>query len=245
MRHRVADAHGGHRRDLRERARDDDRAPFVHVRHRGRVVRVVDVVVIRLVDQHRHAGGQAVEQLLDFLLGDDHAGRVVRVAEVDEPDLAGALLRHVDDLVHVLAEVGRQRQLDRLGLDGRRVLVDRVVGRLDAEHLLAAEEERGADDLEHLAGAGGEHHVLRLDAVELRNRLLQAGARIAVAAGVLPGAFHRLHHRVGNAPVVLVAGELRHRVVLLRGLRTTHAPAPGPAVPGQRRAPARTDRGRC
>ena len=64
-----------------------DRAAFVHVRHRRRVVRIVDVVVIRLVDQHRHAGRQAVEQLLDLLLGDDRAGRVVRVADVDEAEL--------------------------------------------------------------------------------------------------------------------------------------------------------------
>jgi hypothetical protein len=35
-----------------------------------------------------------------------------------------------------------------VGLDAGRVLIHRAVGRLDAEHLLAAEQERRADDVE-------------------------------------------------------------------------------------------------
>ena len=99
------------------------------------------------------------------------AGGVVRVADVDEPELARVLLRRVDDHADVLAIVAGQRQLDRLRLDVRGVLIDRAVRGLDAEHLLAAEKEGRADDLQHLARARREHDVLRLDAVVLRDRL--------------------------------------------------------------------------
>ena len=81
------------------------------------------------------------------------------------------LLGRVDDHADVLAVVLGQRQLDRFGLDAGGVLIDGAVGRLDAEHLLAVLQERGADDVEHFAGAGGHHDVLGLDAVELGDRL--------------------------------------------------------------------------
>ena len=87
------------------------------------------------------------------------------------------LLRRVDDHADVLTIVLRQRQLDRFGLDGRGVLVDGAVRRLDAEDLLAALQERRADDVEHFAGAGGDHDVLGLDAVELGDRLADARVR--------------------------------------------------------------------
>ena len=220
-RDRVAEPHPGERRDLRERPRDDHRAPFEHVRHRRRVVRIVDEVVIRLVDQHRHVLRDAVEQLLHFLLRHDDAGRVVRVAQIDQPDLARVIVRGLDHRRDVLAIVLAERQLDRGRLDARRVLVDRAVGRLDAEHLLAVLQERGADDVERFAGAGRQQDALILDAVMLRDFLEDVAVRVAVAVGVLPGVVHRLHHRLGRAVVVLVARQLRERVVVVHR-------APGP-----------------
>ena len=89
----VAQAHGGQRRDLGERPADDDGPSLEHVLHRRLVVRAVDEVVVGLVDEHRHVLRDAVEQLLDLRLRDDHPGRVVRVDDVDEPDFRGALVR--------------------------------------------------------------------------------------------------------------------------------------------------------
>ena len=83
----VAEPHAGQRRDLRERARDDHRPAFDDVRHRRRVVRIVNEVVIGLVDQDRHVVWQAVQERRIFALRDDDAGRVVGIAEIDEADL--------------------------------------------------------------------------------------------------------------------------------------------------------------
>ncbi len=217
----VAAPHRGQRRDLREGARDDDRTALEDVRHRRRVARIVDEVVIRLVDQHRHALRDAVEQLLHFVLGHDHAGRVVRVAEVHEPELLGVLVGGLDQHAHVLTVVLRQRQLDRGRLDAGRVLIHRAVRRLDAEHLLRGRPERGPDDVQDFARASREEDVLGLDAVMLGELLDDVAVRIAVPVGVLPGVVHRLHHVLRRTPAVLVAREVRHRVVVIRA--ATHA----------------------
>ena len=54
-----------------------------------------------------------------------------------------------------------------------------------------------------------------------RDCLEDVAVGIAVPVGVLPGVVHRLHHRLGRAVVVLVARELRERVVVVER-------APGP-----------------
>jgi len=93
------------------------------------------------------------------------------------------------------------------------VVVDRAEGRLDPEHFLAAGQERRADDIQHLARAGGEQDVLLFDAVMSGDLLHDAAVRIAVAVRILEGGLHRLQHRLGGTVVVLVGGQFDEGVV--------------------------------
>ena len=191
-----------------------DRPAFDHIGHRGAVGRVVHEVVVGLVDQDRHRLRDALDHLLDVGGADDHAGRIIRVAQVEQPHRRGVLVGLADHRVEVLLVILQQRHLDALGLDVGGVLVDRGIGRIGADHLLAAEQERLADDLEDLAGTRGQQDVLGLDAVVRGDLLDDVAIRVAVAVGVLPGVVHRLHHVLGRAEVVLVAGQLGKGVVL-------------------------------
>jgi len=223
-RDRVADAHGGQRRDLREGAGHDDRAAFLHVGNRGAIGRIVHEVVVGLVDQHRHVLRDVVEQVLDFLGGDDRAGRVVRVAHVDEADVARVAIRRLDHLADVLPVVLGQRDLNGVGLHVGRLLEDAGVRRADAQHLLPGPEIGRGHHVQALARPGGQQDVLAPDAVVIGNDLHDVAVRVAVAVGVLPGVVHGLHDRRWRAIVVLVAGQLDEGVVLglaareLRGL---------------------------
>ena len=104
-------------------------------------------MVICLVDQDGHVFGQSVEQLLHVLLRHDHARRVVRVAEIHEPDVAVVGLRGVDDRRNILAMILRQLEQDGVALDARDVLIHLTVGRLDADDFLAT------------LGEGRSHHI--------------------------------------------------------------------------------------
>ncbi len=150
----------------------------------------------------------------DFLRRHHHAGRVVRVAQIEEADLRGVLVGRIDHPRDVLAVILEQRQLDRVRLDVGGVLIHRAVGRVGADYLLAAHQERRADHLQHFARSRGEQDVLRLHAMMLGDRFDDVAIGIAVPVGVLPRAVHRLHHLLRRAPVVLVAGELDHAVVI-------------------------------
>ncbi len=184
-------------------------------------------MVIRLVDEDRHRLRDAVEQRLHLILRDDQAGRVVRVAQIHEPDLALMIVGGLDHRRDVLRVVLVERQLDRRRLDARGVLIDRAVRRLDTEHFLAAQQIRGADDVEDFTGAGAEQDVLGLDAVVLRDLGDQVAIRIPVAVRVLPGVVHRLHDRFRRPPAVLVAGEMRDRIVVVVAAHPRHGVAGG------------------
>jgi hypothetical protein len=157
--------------------------------------------------------GMPLDDLLHFLRRHDRAGRVVRVAEVEEADVARVAVRGGDHAGDVLAVILEQRHLDRIRLDAGGVREDRAVGRVGAEDELAALQVGGADDVEHFTRAGGEQDVLALHAVVFGDRLDDVAVGVAVAVGVLEGVLHRLHHRRGRTPVVFVAGDLHVGVV--------------------------------
>ena len=200
--------------------------------------------MVGLVDQDRHVLRDALDDRLDLLLRHDHPRGVVRVAEIEEADLAGVLVGQLDHLRDVLRVVGLEADLDRVGLDRRGVLVDRSVGRIATEDLLATQQEGGAGDVQNLARAGAEQDVLGLHAVMGGDRLHDVAVRIAIPVGVLPGVGHRLHHRVGDAEVVLIARELRHSVVLFgrhRPARTLCGHGRGAALSPQLRTGPRAE----
>ena len=82
---RVAEAQAREPEDLRERPHDDDRRPASTSREPVEAHARVDVLDVGLVDDDRAALGDAGEQPLPLVARDEGAGRVVRVAEPDQP----------------------------------------------------------------------------------------------------------------------------------------------------------------
>ncbi len=161
-------------------------------------------MVIRLVDQHRHILGYAVEQPPDVGAVDDDAGGIVGRAQVHEPDAAMMVASGAHHRIDVLRVVAAERQDDRLGADARGVFIDVREGRFDADDFSPALKKRPACDLEDLAGPGPEDHVLRLDPVVRGDfgRDVTVGIVVAVAESV--GGGHRRHHRLGRPVRILV-----------------------------------------
>ena len=48
--------------------------------------------MVGLVNEDGYPLGQAIQELLDLLLRNDEAGRVVRIAEIDEADVLAVFL---------------------------------------------------------------------------------------------------------------------------------------------------------
>ena len=182
--------------------------------------------MVRLVDQHRHVLGDAVQQLPDLVLRDDAARRVIGVAQVHEPHLPVVLLRRPDHGRDVLAVIGEQRNTDRVArLQVRRILVEDLVRRDGPDDLPAVLQERAAADIEDLPRSGRDQHVVRRDVVVLRDGLHHVAVGIAVAIRVLERPGHRLDHGFRRTVGVLVVGQLGERIVLVRR----------PLLPGRRR----------
>ena len=184
------------------------------MRDRGAVGRIVDEVVVCLIDQHRHVLRDVIEQVLDFLGRDHCAGRVVRIAHVDEANFARVAVGRLDHRADVLPVILGQRDLNRIGLHVAGLLEHAGVGGADAQHLLARPEVGGGDHVETFTGAGGQQHVLALDAVVIGNDLDDVAVRVAVTVRVLERVLHGLHHRRRRSVVVLVARQLDEGVVL-------------------------------
>ena len=81
----VADAQPGEPVDLREGAKDEDARPQVEVLLDAvRVVRLLDVLEVRLVEDGQDVVRDALEEAVRPRRADHRPGRVVGVAEVDE-----------------------------------------------------------------------------------------------------------------------------------------------------------------
>ena len=186
---------------------------LLDVRNRRRVGRIQHEVVVRLVDEDRDVFGDVVEQVPDVVVGDDHAGRVVRVADVDQADIAVVALRDPDEIVDVLRVVGQQRPLDHVRVDPRCRAVDGGEGGFDADDLLLVPQEGDPRDPQRLARPRVHDDVAGPHAVVLGDLLVDVAVGVAVPVRVLPGRVHRLEHLLGRAVGVLVGCELGEVVV--------------------------------
>ena len=131
-----------------------------------------------------------LEHVVEHLCVVERAGGVVRV---DDDHRAGARGDLAAQIVHVRVPVGG---LVAAVIHGRRaaqadgVAPERVIRRRD-EHLVARIEQRHQGEIDHLAHAVADEHVLRID-------VLDALAQSIVHNG-LPGGGHALKVAVGNA----------------------------------------------
>jgi hypothetical protein len=141
---------------------------------------MLDVVVIRLVDEPGHILGDAVEQLPYLLPRDHDTGEVVRRAEIDEANIAMIGAGGADQRGDVLAAVAAERRDDRLRVDARRVLVHVRERRLHPDALSAAGQERPPRDLQDLARARLNEQVLGFHPVVIGDGLDDVAVAVAV-----------------------------------------------------------------
>ncbi len=149
------DAQSGQAVRLGEGPQDTDIGPVTveldTVRHLG----VADELAVGLVEHHQHVSRHPVEEALQLRPPHDRAGRVVGVADEDQPGPVGDRVGHRVEIVHV---TGGQWHLDRPGAADLRD--DRVglEGPPGVDHLVAGPRS-GLDQLlgdTDRPGAGGQ-----------------------------------------------------------------------------------------
>jgi hypothetical protein len=169
------------------------------------------VFVVRLVEHDKHALGHTLEEGLDRLVAREGAGRIVGIRDPGDIGLVVDCLRHRLQVVAIVL----RRHDDRARaarLRGERIHREAVL----REHRRAAGAEEGErDQLKHVVRAVAEHDRARVDAVALRERLLELEA---VAVGVARDlADRRLDRGAGaraDAARVLVRRELHDRALV-------------------------------
>src|SRR5581483_2173839 len=204
----VTDPQPGEAVDLRERAQHDDAAARLQVPlDRIRVVGPVDVLEVRLVDDRHDVLGHALEERVDLAGRVHRAGRVVRLADVDELRARRDRGEQGVEVVRVVAQ--------RDGVDGRALLrgVDHVAGegRPAADDLVAGIERRLAEHVDAAVGAGADRDLVHRDAVAGGERLVQpVRAAVRVPVQALGRAGERLASGRERPERALVRGELDH-----------------------------------
>ena len=155
-------------------------------------------MVVSLVDQDRGLGRRFLDELAHFILGREAGGRIVRVADINEPFPGRGA--HFGKIV---SEARIERDFHCLRTPKFRVLDDRFKGWIGHDQFAASDrsivstrrrsgEGRGAN-LEDLAGARAQENLISIDAVVLGERLdQQIGAIIGIAAGQAEGVGHCL-----------------------------------------------------
>ena len=204
----VADAQPREAVDLREGAQHEHVAALLHVLlDPVWVVRLVDVLEVRLVEDGENVARDALEEGVHLLARDHRPGRVVRVAEVDDLRAGGDRAEDALDVVGVVGERNtnrRRAQLER----GERVARK---GR-PAEDDLVPRVERGERKVrDDRVGAGCHGDVGRLDAVLLGERLDEApGASVGVAVELGKATLECLEGSREGPELPLVGGQLHH-----------------------------------
>ena len=204
-----ADAQPGQPVDLRERAQHHHAAVGEQVLAQPvGIVRIVDVLVVGLVEDRKHVVGKPVEEACERVAPDHAACRVVRVRDVD--DLRAGSHAGGERVEVVAAARKRRAHRDRAHL-GR---VDRVHGeRRPAERdLVPGLEHRQREVVEHRVGAVAHHDLLGIEPVLLGKRRPQGvAAAVGVAVPLGCGPRDRLERRGERAVLPLVRGQLDAR----------------------------------
>src|SRR5207237_5432511 len=189
-----------------ERAQDDDTAAGLEVLLEPvRVVRVVDVLEVRLVEHRQDVAGDAVEVGVELGPGVRRAGRVVGMADVDE---LRALVDRGEERVEVVAVVAK-RHAARLGADLDRVDDVAREGRPAADDYVAGVEDGLRQAVDDAVRPCAERDLLEADVMPLGEGGAQAvPAAVRVAVQLVAGPRERLARGRERAERPLVRGEL-------------------------------------
>ena len=174
-----------------------------------RVVRPVDVLEVRLVDDGEHVARHAFEVLIELVGGVHRPGRIVRVADVDE------LRARVDRLEQSTELVAMVDQRDERRLGTLLARVDDVARerRPAADDAIARVEDRLADHVDAPVRPGPDADLVARDAVPGGERLVQAvAAAVRVPVQVAGGAVECVERRRERAERPLVRCQLDHPV---------------------------------
>ena len=157
----VADPESGHPERLREGPRHEHVAVFQRESGAGVEAGMRGVVVVGLVEQDGGVGRLLLDEVHEVRhVGErmDGAGRVVRVAEEDEPG-ADRRSRH---LVEVESETAGQRERLDLGAEVAGGPYRALVGAFGGDQRPVGAGVGADGGPQDLSGPGGEHHVLGL-----------------------------------------------------------------------------------
>ena len=162
----VADAQAGEPVDLREGAQHDQPPALADELDPVEVVGVVDVLEVGLVEDAEHVRGQPVEEREQLVAAVRGAGRVVRMADVDE---LRALPDRVEQRVEVVGVVAqRHRPRHAAELRGEEDVARE--GGPAADDLVAGVESRLREQVDDPVCAGADDDLLERDAVPLGQR---------------------------------------------------------------------------
>ena len=200
----VADAQAGEALDLGKRPQHDHVAPLVHVAQG--IGRIVEELVVRLVENDRHPGGDGVHEPVDGVGGDDRAGGVVRVGDVHLPGARGDGGQGRIEVLHEAGQLGHFHRARAEKLGHQVVHGERVLG---SDHLVAGPQEGVAEKLDDLVGAVAEEDVFAPAAEFCRDGLAQViSAAVGIELGAVECAPHRRERLGRGAEGVFVGGQL-------------------------------------
>ena len=197
--------------DLRERPEDQhpSAVPLQVLLDPIGIPGLVDVLEVRLVENRQDVIGHALEVRIDGGTTDHRAGRVVRVAEVDE---LGSWRHRGKQRLRVITVLGELHPL-RVGSHLDRPEHVARKRRPSADDLVIGIEDREREVADDAVGAGRERHLGEIDAVTRCQRFPQTiGAAVRVAVQV-PGPPGKRLERAREGPeLALVRCELHDAV---------------------------------
>src|SRR6516225_4339772 len=203
VREPITDPSAGEAVDLGERAQSDH--VVVAVLHRIRVARVVfGVFEIGFVEDNQHALWNVAVELVELVAGEDRAGRVVRVRQIDNFRLGidglserGQVVVPFsigDCAVHHSARPGQHLKTDEGGFRGE-------------DFILVT--QKGADDVGHDAfGAGSGDDVVYLEIEFLRQHFAQTEPAVGIKIQALERTRDGFERLGRSSERVLVGREL-------------------------------------
>src|SRR5581483_78004 len=210
VRDRVGKPEPGEAEELREAPQQDHGPPLADVALAGDEQLRRGVLAVRLVDDHRAALRKRVEERAPLVLADQRAGRVVRIADPDEP--GSGRLYCVGEGGEVDPELAQRHPADPRAAGGRHLGVE-PVGRTRHDDLVAAIEERAGHRRDECLHAVGRHDPLGRNSEPGRDRVAEVVvALLRVGPRVLELGCGRLARPRIRLEEALVPVQLRERV---------------------------------
>ncbi len=126
----VSQTNRSHTVDLGKRSCDDHWPTFQNMRNSSLIIRVLDEMMVSLVDQDRYILRNTVQQFLHVTLIDDNTRRVVWIHQVDQPDITIIFPGGFNHRIDVLSCICVQWKCDDVCLQACSMAINRAIGRL-------------------------------------------------------------------------------------------------------------------